>query len=552
MNEQTFHGIPGAPGQAAGPAFFRELAEIPSFPETTENARISAELERFADAKTRFRVHLESLPETEELRDVYLELLDDEELARDVSDRIQNQSRTAPAAIRDSLDESASVLRELADEYASQRADDLLFLRDGLLRAVLHLPLKENQWPTGPFVLIGKEISPLNLMDAPPELLLGIVSAEGGRTSHAALLAAGREIPAVMGLGDALREIQNGEPIRIDGTEGTVIKLGVRSEELGVTLTRTQTPSPNGSSLSETFITRKRQLITPNSSLLTHFTPHSTLHTLMMNLSDPGAIGAVKKYGAAGVGLFRTEFLFLRPAPPNEEEQFTIYRKLAEMLEGKPLTIRTFDVGADKPIPAIPMKPEPNPFLGVRGCRVYAQNQDLFQTQLRAILRASAFGNVRVMFPMVTCKEEVVQLLAWVEEAKNALLATGTEFNAEIPVGLMIETPAAALLAEELAPMVDFFSLGTNDLTQYTLAADRGNPATAALYGTVHPAVLRLLRETIEAAHRFGKPVGMCGELAARPDLAQTFLEYGLDSWSMTPQAIPKVRAVLEQKAEKE
>ncbi len=531
---KTWYGIPASGGVAVGKVRLcgSVLPDFPKMIDATDSESVLREYEKFLTARARCVEWLKRQNSVdEEMRDVYCELLEDESLEEEVRVAIETDSMSVIAAVAFVLENTAEEMSAIEDEYARQRSDDLRTLQKMLMRALLGIPFEEKIVENEPFLLVGEDVSPLDWLNVDARFLRGIVSGAGAKTSHIALLATSREIPAVLGLGTSvIKEIHAGVSLFIDGNSGCVIL------------------EPDEETCQKAFMedeAEKRAL--SEIVRLPNLTPDGRKFSLMANIATEEDISVAEKYGADGVGLFRTEFLLGGEIPLNEEEQYAVYARMARKLVGKPFTIRTFDVGADKPIPAITLPAEQNPFLGVRGCRVYmknAENREFFLTQLRAILRASTLGNVRIMFPMITSATEVETLLSWVEEAKKSLSARKIPFG-NPKIGVMIETPAAVLIVEELAEKVDFFSIGTNDLTQYTLAADRGNPSVSSLFTVPHPAVLRLIEQTITIAHQHEKHVSICGEMASDPQLAKTFLEYGLDVWSMAPAKIPGVKQKL-------
>jgi phosphoenolpyruvate-protein phosphotransferase len=380
-----------------------------------------------------------------------------------------------------------------------------------------------------PGIVVAADLTPADTARLDRQLAQGIATAAGSPTSHSAILARSLGIPAAVGLGRTLLEVPDDTPLLLDGDAGVVYvepddelvaeyerRAAGREEAAREARTRAAEPA----------VTRDGQPV-----------------EVVANIGSPDDVAAALANGAEGVGLLRTEFLFLeRDSMPGEDEQYAAYNRIAEALEGRPLVLRTLDVGADKPLPYLPAQPEANPFLGVRGIRLALARPELLETQLRAALRTSAEHPLKVMFPMVATLEEYRQARSALEHVREELVQTGTAVPEELEVGVMIEVPAAALVAEVFAPEVDFFSLGTNDLTQYTMAAERGNPSVAGLADGLHPAVLRLIRIVAEAASRYERWVGVCGELASDPTAAPVLVGLGIKELSANAPAIPAVK----------
>ena len=358
---------------------------------------------------------------------------------------------------------------------------------------------------------------------------MGIITETGSTTSHSAILARVLEIPAVMSAAEIMTAAKNGEQVIIDGGKGEVIL------------------SPDEAQLAD--YTERREKLLQERRELEKFrgkvtaSADGTEYELVCNIGKPEDAAKALEFDGEGVGLFRTEFLFMdKTSVPTEEEQFTEYKKAAVILKGKPLIIRTLDIGGDKDIPYLGLAKEENPFMGFRAIRYCLKNRELFRTQLRAILRASAFGNVSIMFPLITCVEEVREGKALVEELKNELRSEGIAFDEGIKVGIMTETAAAGIIADLLAGECDFFSIGTNDLTGYTMAADRGNSDVSYLYSALQPSVLRMIKSIIEAGRSKGIPVGMCGEAAADPLMIPLLISFGLTEFSVSAPSVLRVR----------
>ncbi|MDO4582682.1 MAG: phosphoenolpyruvate--protein phosphotransferase [Planctomycetia bacterium] len=460
-----------------------------------------------------------------EILEIYLEMLDDPEWNTEVCRQIQTCRKSVPAAISEVLRPWILEMESLEDDYARQRAEDLRAL-ENLLQEILSSAAPMETIPQNePFIAVGEEIPPVFLIGKRNSHLRGILSQRGGTTSHTAILAQTLGIPAVMGCDGLFGKVRTGDLLLLDGSEG---KIWLHPD----------------SSLQEMY--RKRLVRKKMPDISTPPLPvayQGRRISLKINAADLSAVEAVRQYQADGVGLFRSEFLFMSETP-DEETQFLFYRQLLENVPG-PVFIRTLDVGGDKPIPGISLPPETNPFLGMRGCRLYPLHFSLIFQQLRALLRASMNGNLRILFPMIISPDEVTFLRQLIFQVQESLEAESLPFQKNVPVGLMIETPAAVMMASELAAQVDFFNLGTNDLTQYTLAVDRNHPDVGKLYNPRHPAVLRMIERTLQAASEASIEVCLCGELAGEPEMVKILLEMGLNEWSVTPSKIPLIRETL-------
>lgn len=415
------------------------------------------------------------------------------------------------------------------DDLTMQRAADVKDIRDSLLSILLGVQeVKISDAPAGT-VLVVKELTPSMTAGIKKENIVGIVTETGSQTSHSAILARAMEIPAVLSVPNALSQLSSGEQIIVDGFTGDVVTAPSEAEIAEYTAKR------------DTYLREKRELELYRGKPTVSASGEE--YELCCNIGTPkDAVKAMEKDGE-GVGLFRTEFLFMdRTSLPTEDEQFEAYKTAAVVLKGKPLIIRTLDIGGDKEIPYLGLEKEENPFMGFRAIRYCLKNRDMFKSQIKAILRASAFGDVRIMFPLITAVEELRAGKALVEEAKSDLRSSGIEFNENIPVGVMTETSASGVIADLLAKEADFFSIGTNDLTGYTMACDRGNSDVGYLYSPFQPSVLRLIKSIIENGVRADIPVGMCGEAAANPMMIPLLMSFGLTEFSVSAVSVLKVR----------
>jgi phosphotransferase system enzyme I (PtsI) len=460
-------------------------------------------------------------------------LLEDPVLLEEVFKFIRAQGANAEHAFVEVSNRYLAALAGVDDPYLRERAVDM---RD-VSRRVLHNLVGHDESTSlsqihEPCLVVAHDLTPSQTALLNRALVLGFATDQGSQTSHTAILARSLRLPAVTGLVDASQQLKTGEYALLDGFNGLLIA------------------SPTDQTLFEYGQLAKKQLAIEERLLEVRDQPAVTLDaarvTLSANLESLGEIADVRAFGAEGVGLFRTEYLFLnRDTLPSEEEQFQAYHHVATVLHPQPVIIRTLDLGGDKVLPSQDGQRESNPFLGWRAIRICLQERDLFRAQLRAILRSSVGGNVKLMYPMISGLDELVQANEVVEQCKAELRSEGRPFDAGIEIGAMIEIPAAAMEAAALASRVKFFSIGTNDLIQYTLAVDRMNPKIAHLYDPTHPAVLHLIQRTIQAAHARGIWAGVCGEMAGDPVLAALLLGLGADELSAAPARVPAVKFLI-------
>ncbi len=521
-------GVGAAPGIAVGPVFHFQQVEFdldsPETLSTNGHMSLSEALERAKSQLVELYQQMaeKNLGNEAAIFEAHKELLDDPELADAVQARL-TMGQTPIKAWKATIDEQAAVIAALNDPLLAARADDL---RD-VGKRVLRLMLGESEkgiMPTTPVVVIARELSPSDTASFNPELVLGFGIVEGGPTSHIAILARALGLPAIVGVNESMLALEEKTPVILNGNDGTL------------------TVNPAADVLERAKQSQKRWLeyrrFAQEQASLPAISQDGVRVDVTANAGSIADAAEALHMGADGIGLLRTEFLFLeRTTAPTEDEQLSVYRAIAETMRTLPVIVRTLDIGGDKPLAYIQMKPELNPFLGERGIRLCLNRPELFREQLRAILRAAPSGYLKIMFPMVSDIAELRQARAIIEALRWELGAPAVQ------IGIMIEVPSAALMADVFAPEIDFFSIGTNDLTQYTLAMDRGNSALASKHDGLHPAVLRLIAHTIESAHKHGKRADICGELGSDAAAIPILLGLGMDELSVSIPSVPTVKA---------
>ena len=535
---QTREGLATARGFAIGPAFiYRGDGEIPIPQYVVEPGREADELQRLKRAICETKLELEQIIEVLKTRagrndvrvfECHLMLLDDHVLVGETERHILEERINAEAAVSQTAHHARAQFERMTDPYFRERVRDLDDIERRLLKALTGVKANPHLELKAPSIVIADDLTPSETVQLPREYVLGFATNRGSATSHVALLARAMGIPAVTGLGDITQKVAAGDTILLDGTSGTV----------------TIHPTPAAVREFADFIERQKEIAEDVSRGSAAGTLKDGGEILIFANVHPGVpVADVRDQGARGVGLYRSEYLWLnREREPSEEEQFEAYRSaafFAKTLGSKSLlTIRLLDIGGDKLVRGISTK-EANPFLGNRSIRYLLSQQDVLRTQLRAILRASVFGRIAIMYPMISCVDELTMLEGVLAEVKADLDREGIAYAKDIPIGAMIEVPAAALNADVIAQHVSFFSIGTNDLIQYTMAADRGNQTVAYLYQPTNFAVLKLMRMTIDAAKRHGIEVGVCGESAADPIVGLIWAGMGVDHLSMSATYIP-------------
>ena len=464
--------------------------------------------------------------------DAHALVLSDPELKTQVEDKIRNEACNAAAALDEVSAMFISMFESMGDEYFRERAADIKDVSRRLLANLLGKPLPNPALIDEEVVIIADDLTPSDTAQLNKNLVRGFATNIGGRTSHSAIMARSLEIPAVVACKTITDDVQDGDMIALDGIEGVVMI------------------NPDEATIKE--YTTKRDEYKAYREELKKLVNEKTVSTdgkhveLVANIGSPKDLEGVRENGGEGVGLFRTEFLYMESAElPSEDKQYEVYKEILEGMAGHPVVVRTLDIGGDKEIEAIDLPKEMNPFLGVRAIRLCFQREDIFRTQLRALLRASVHGDLRIMFPMIAALGEFRKAKGILLEEKEKLIAEGIAVSDSIQVGIMIEIPAAAVLADQFAKEVDFFSIGTNDLIQYTFAADRMSSGVSYLYQPFNPSILRLVKHVIDSAHKEGKWAGMCGEMAGEPLAAPLLLGLGLDEFSMSATSILSQRKLI-------
>ncbi len=545
MNK-LLEGIAASAGISIGKAFILKELELDIEEKKVED--INSELERFTKALDSSKKQLQQIKERTllnlgkdkaEIFEAHLLILEDPELIGNIKNDISHNKVNAEYAVHDVSSVFVEMFESMENEYMKERAADI---RDVSKRVILNLmgieatSLTDIQEDT---IIIANDLTPSDTAQLNPVYIKGFATDIGGRTSHTAIMARSLELPAVVGTKEATEHIKNGDLIVIDGLEGKVV-INPKND----VLTAYQ-------SIQQGYLQQKealKKLVHEETTSKDGFKVE-----LAANIGTPEDLKGVIENGAEGVGLYRTEFLYMgRDELPSEEEQFNSYKIVLEKMDKKPVVIRTLDIGGDKELSYLELPKEMNPFLGYRAIRLCLEQQDIFRTQLRALLRASVYGNLKIMFPMVATVEEFRQAKAILEEEKQNLISQGHKVSEDIEVGIMVEIPSTAVASPIFAKEVDFFSIGTNDLIQYTMAADRMNERVSYLYQPYNPAILRLVKMVIEAAHAEGKWVGMCGEMAGDSIAIPLLLGLGLDEFSMSASSILPARALISKINKKE
>ncbi|MBU3179808.1 phosphoenolpyruvate--protein phosphotransferase [Clostridium psychrophilum] len=462
----------------------------------------------------------------------HMMFLDDPEFTGMAEASIENNMINAEKALQDVVNEYMGIFAAMDDEYMRERGADVRDVGDRIQSNLAGKSYGKMDEIGENTIVVARDLTPSDTAQLDKSKVIAFLTDIGGRTSHTAIMARTLEIPAVVGMKDITARVKNGDNVIADGCEGIVIL------------------NPDKKTLDEYKqkkyeFEKERELLKKLVNIKTR-TKDGKRIEVVGNIGKPEDVNKVLENGGDGVGLFRTEFLYMdRDSIPTEEEQFQAYKYVTQKMGDRPVVIRTLDIGGDKKLSYLPMAEEMNPFLGLRAIRLCLGRIDIFKPQLRALLRASAYGNLKIMFPMISSLDEFLESKRILKECMQELKSEGKAFNEKLETGIMVEIPAAAVCADELAKHVDFFSIGTNDLIQYTIAADRMNEKVAYLYNPMHPAVLKLIKMTIQAAHAEGKWCGMCGEMAGDENAVPTLLEYGLDEFSMSASSILNTKKLI-------
>lgn len=534
-------GILVSPGIAFAKALLLKEEPIILNTRSIPDSKVGAEIERFKAARAKASEQLNAImkkaqetlgEEKAAIFEGHIMLLEDEDLESDIINRIKTKHESADMAAHTVFESQAKELESLDDEYLKERAADIRDIGKRLLKNILGLEIIDLSAISEPCILVAYDLTPSETAQLNLDKVKGFITDIGGRTSHTSIMARSLELPAIVGTSDATTHIQQGDFLILDGVNN---KIYINpNDETIQTLKR----------VLDQYTADKNELAKLKDLPATTLDGHNV--EVCANIGTVRDISGAERNGYEGVGLYRTEFLFMdRDAYPNEEEQFKAYKEVAEAAGSRGVIVRTMDIGGDKNVPYMNLPKEENPFLGWRAIRISLSRKEILHAQLRAILRASAFGKLRIMFPMIISVEEIRELKQEIDKLKAQLKAENHAFDEKIEIGVMIETPAAAVIAEHLAKEVDFFSIGTNDLTQYTLAVDRGNELISHLYNPLTPSVLTLIKKVIDASHKEGKWTGMCGELAGDERATVLLLGMGLDEFSMSAISIPKIKKIV-------
>jgi phosphotransferase system enzyme I (PtsI) len=536
---KTLTGIAASSGITVGRAHVHRPVELAVERREVEDA--GAEMVRLQRALDQSReqiseIHARTQDEAGEniarIFEAHLLILEDPVLLEEVEKKTGEAHVNVEVAWADAIEGYASLLEGMEDEVMCARAADVRDVGKRVLRNMLGISGQSLNRLSSPAVIVAQDLTPSDTAQMDKEMVLGFCTASGGTTSHTAIMARILGIPAVVGLGQEIMEVKDGQLLVVDGAEGVVV-------------------IEPGEEVSAEYVQRQRQFearreLAKAAAQRSAVTTDGHQVEVVANIGDVDSARIALEYGAEGVGLLRTEFLYLdRASLPGEEEQYAAYRAIADVVGRRPLVVRTLDIGGDKQLPYLDFGEERNPFLGWRAIRLCLERVDLFKTQLRAILRASHERNVKVMFPMIADVGEVRQAKKILAQVMAELESAGIPFDPGVEVGIMIETPAAALAADILAGEVDFFSIGTNDLIQYTMACDRTNEHISYLYRPLHPVILRLVKHVVDAGHRAGRWVGMCGEMAGESQAIPILLGLHLDEFSVNPSAVPSAKEII-------
>lgn len=534
--ERKLKGVVASNGIAIGKVykFVKEKVEVDKSSISVDD--IDAEIEKVQNAIDSYKNELTGRKyETEaeqEVADAHVELLSDPYLMSTIADKITNSRIKSDYALEETISEMVSMMEALDDEYLKERALDYKDIGQRIMYKLKGVKSQTLENLDDKYIIVSDELTPSDTSTLDKENALAFAMDLGGKTSHVSIIAQTLGIPALVGMGNVTKELKEGEVIILDAENGCIIQNPDEDtlEEFKEKIKEIEIKKE------ELELIKNQEAKTKDGREIDAYCNIGNYQDVIKGLED----------GAEGVGLFRTEFLYMDNTHfPTEKEQFDVYKSVAEALDGKEVIIRTLDIGGDKSLPYFEFPEEQNPFLGWRALRISFDKEDMFKTQLRAIIRASAFGNVKILLPMIISVEEIKKVNDIIEDLKNELRGREIAFDENLEVGIMIETPASVFIAEELIEYCDFFSIGTNDLTQYILAVDRGNELVQDYYNTFHPAVLRAIKHVIEASHKAGKITGMCGGFAGDSDATYLLLGLGLDEYSCPSSKVAKIKDII-------
>ncbi|WJC89710.1 phosphoenolpyruvate--protein phosphotransferase [Staphylococcus aureus] len=530
-------GIAASDGVAIAKAYLLVEPDL-TFDKNEKVTDVEGEVDKFNNAIEASKVELTKIRNNAEVQlgadkaaifDAHLLVLDDPELIQPIQDKIKNENANAASALTDVTTQFVTIFESMDNEYMKERAADIRDVSKRVLSHILGVELPNPSMIDESVVIVGNDLTPSDTAQLNKEFVQGFATNIGGRTSHSAIMSRSLEIPAIVGTKSITQEVKQGDMIIVDGLNGDVIVNPTEDELIAYQDKR------------ERYFADKKELQKlRDADTVTVDGVHAELAA---NIGTPNDLPGVIENGAQGIGLYRTEFLYMgRDQMPTEEEQFEAYKEVLEAMDGKRVVVRTLDIGGDKELSYLNLPEEMNPFLGYRAIRLCLAQQDIFRPQLRALLRASVYGKLNIMFPMVATINEFREAKAILLEEKENLKNEGHDISDDIELGIMVEIPATAALADVFAKEVDFFSIGTNDLIQYTLAADRMSERVSYLYQPYNPSILRLVKQVIEASHKEGKWTGMCGEMAGDETAIPLLLGLGLDEFSMSATSILKAR----------
>ncbi|HBI1483455.1 TPA: phosphoenolpyruvate--protein phosphotransferase [Staphylococcus aureus] len=530
-------GIAASDGVAIAKAYLLVEPDL-TFDKNEKVTDVEGEVAKFNNAIEASKVELTKIRNNAEVQlgadkaaifDAHLLVLDDPELIQPIQDKIKNENANAASALTDVTTQFVTIFESMDNEYMKERAADIRDVSKRVLSHILGVELPNPSMIDESVVIVGNDLTPSDTAQLNKEFVQGFATNIGGRTSHSAIMSRSLEIPAIVGTKSITQEVKQGDMIIVDGLNGDVIVNPTEDELIAYQDKR------------ESYFADKKELQKlRDADTVTVDGVHAELAA---NIGTPNDLPGVIENGAQGIGLYRTEFLYMgRDQMPTEEEQFEAYKEVLEAMDGKRVVVRTLDIGGDKELSYLNLPEEMNPFLGYRAIRLCLAQQDIFRPQLRALLRASVYGKLNIMFPMVATINEFREAKAILLEEKENLKNEGHDISDDIELGIMVEIPATAALADVFAKEVDFFSIGTNDLIQYTLAADRMSERVSYLYQPYNPSILRLVKQVIEASHKEGKWTGMCGEMAGDETAIPLLLGLGLDEFSMSATSILKAR----------